>query len=91
MHANAAAARQDVGHNTREVAEMLHAFIGLGNSVILTASGHRVALRSTQDMTIDPYLLVGLNTNAQWYLYEIYRAGKLMKTLNAVISASFLR
>ena len=60
MHANAAAARQDVGHNTREVAEMLHAFIGLGNSVILTASGHRIELRSTQHMTIDPYLLVGM-------------------------------
>ena len=69
---------------------MLHGNIGLGNSVISTASGHRVELITSQDMTIDPYLLVGLNTNAQWYLYEIYRAGKLIKSLTAIISAQFL-
>ena len=69
---------------------MLHEIIGLGKSVILTASGHRVASGTSQDMTIDPYLLVGLNTNAQWYLYEIYRTGKLIKSLTAIISAQFL-
>ena len=69
---------------------MLHGIIGLGKSVILTAPGHRVASGTSQDMTIDPYLLVGLNTNAQWYLYEIYRTGKLIKSLTAIISAQFL-
>ena len=68
---------------------MLHGIIGLGKSVILTASGHRVASGTSQDMTIDPYLLVGLNANAQWYLYEIYRTGKLIKSLTAIISAQF--
>ena len=69
---------------------MLHEIIGLGKSVILTAPGHRVVSGTSQDMTIDPYLLVGLNTNAQWYLYEIYRTGKLIKSLTAIISVSFL-
>ena len=68
---------------------MLHGIIGLGKSVILTAPGHRVAAGTSHEMTIDPYLLVGLNTNAQWYLYEIYRTGKLIKSLTAIISAQF--
>ena len=68
---------------------MLHEIIGLGKSVILTAPGHRVASGISQDMTIDPYLLLGLNANA-WYIYEIYRTGKLIKSLTAIISAQFL-
>ena len=74
----------------REVTEMLHGIIGPGKSVILTAPGHRIAAGTSQKMTIDPYLLVGLNTNAQWYVYEIYRTGKLVKSLTAIISAQFL-
>ena len=69
---------------------MLYGIIGLGKSVILTAPGHRVASGTSRGMTIDPYLLVGLNTDAQWYLYEIYRTGKLIKSLTAIISAQFL-
>ena len=50
---------------------MLHGIIGPGKSVIMTAPGHRVAAGTSQEMTIDPYILRGLNTNAQWYFYEI--------------------
>ena len=69
---------------------MLLGIIGPGKSVIMTAPGHRVAAGTSQEMTIDPYLLVGLNTNAQWYFYEIYRTGKVIKSLTAIISAQFL-
>ena len=69
---------------------MLHGIIGLGKSVILTAPGHRVASGTSRGMTIDPYLLVGLNTNAQWYLYEIYSTGKVIKSLTAIMSAQYL-
>ena len=73
----------------REVPELLHGIIGLGKSVILTDSGHRVASGKSQDMTIEPYILVGLNGIYRDYLYGIYRAGKLIKSLTATISAQF--
>ena len=69
---------------------MLYGIIGLGKSVILTASGHRVASGTSQDMTIDPYLLVGLNGIYRDYLYGIYRAEKSIKLKTAIISAQFL-
>ena len=74
----------------REVTEQLYGIIGPGNSVILIASGHRVASRTSQDMPMDPYLSMELNTSTQWYLYENYRTGKLIKSLTAIISAQFL-
>ena len=69
---------------------MLLGIIGPGKSVIMTAPGHRVAPATSQEMTIDSYILGGLNTNAQWYFYEIYRTGKVIKSLTAIISAQFL-
>ena len=74
----------------REVTEQLYGIIGPVNSVILIASGHRVASRTSQDMPMDPYLSMELNTTTQWYLYENYRTGKLIKSLTDIISAQFL-
>ena len=75
---------------TRAVTEMLYGIIGPGKSVIMTVPGLRVAAETSQEITIDSYLLGGLNTKAQWYFYEIYRTGKVVKSLTAIISAPFL-
>ena len=73
----------------REVTEQLYGIIGPGNSVILIASGHRVASRTSQDMPMDPYLSMELNTTTQWYLYENYRTGKLTSIIFASIFELF--
>ena len=73
----------------RELPELLHGIIALGKSVILTASGHRVASGTWQDITIDPYILSGLNGIYRDYLYGIYRAGKLTSIIFASIFERF--
>ena len=61
----------------RENPELLHGNLGLGKSVIITASGHRVASERSQDITIDSYIPSGMNGIYREYHYGIYRAGKL--------------
>ena len=61
----------------REVTEQLYEIIGPGNSVILTASGHRVDLGRTQDITIHPYLPVGLNKIYRDSVYGILQSWKI--------------
>ena len=61
----------------RENPELLHGNLGLGKSVIITASGHCVASERSQDITIHPYIPSGMNGIYREYHYGIYRAGKL--------------
>ena len=61
----------------REVTEQLYEIIGPGDSVILTASGHRVDLGRTQDITMDLYLLSGEDGNYRDYHYGILQSRKM--------------
>ena len=61
----------------REVTEQLYEIIGPGNSVILTASGHRVDLGRTQGITIDLYLLSGEDGIYRDYHYGILQSRKI--------------
>ena len=75
----------------REVAEMILGILGFGKSVIQTASAYRLVPGISQELRTDYYRLGEMITLAYWDFWNIYRAGKLMKSLIAIISASFLR
>ena len=57
--------------------ELLHRILGLGNSVISTASGHRVHSGRLQDITLDLYLLSGEDGIYRDYHYGILQSREI--------------
>ena len=64
-------------------------FLALGSQLFLTAPGHRVSGGISQETITYDYKLGEMNTYAQWDFYDFYRAGKVIKSLTAIISAPF--